>query len=170
MKTHILHGLGKTAGTILLGLLLSLTACSGKTNFESFTVASTDPNSEGGGDNPPPEDGNPENPPAFTYVPLLWEASRAGSSSWSAFLHGMIKNELKDMINAANDITRFCPNFEALSENQEINTWGMLFSAIVKYESAFNPLSRMQETTMGTDPVTGLPVYSEGLLQLPLSP
>lgn len=70
------------------------------------------------------------------------------------------------MINAADDITRFCPAFNSLNENQKVNTWGMIFSAITKYESGFNPLSRYQESTMGMDPITGQPVYSEGLLQL----
>lgn len=47
-----------------------------------------------------------------------------------------------------------------------MNLWTEVISQIALYESAWKPTSRMQETTMGTDPVTGKPVWSEGLLQL----
>jgi hypothetical protein len=41
-----------------------------------------------------------------------------------------------------------------------------LISAVAKYESNFKATTRFKEPGMGTDPVTGAPVYSEGLLQL----
>jgi hypothetical protein len=61
---------------------------------------------------------------------------------------------------------RFCPKYYSLTGEQKMNAVGMLISAIVKYESNFDPLMRYREATMGSDPVTGQPVYSEGLLQL----
>jgi len=44
--------------------------------------------------------------------------------------------------------------------------WVELIKWISFYESSWSPLTRYNESTMGTDPITGLPVYSEGLLQL----
>ncbi len=105
-------------------------------------------------------------PTSYKPVALLWEATRTEGASWSRFLKDLFSSTLKDTINAADDMIRFCPNFNSLNDDQKINTWGMLISGVAKYESAYDPLSRMQETTMGTDPVTNLPVYSEGLLQL----
>lgn len=60
----------------------------------------------------------------------------------------------------------FCPKYQSLDNNQRANVWAALFSGVAKYESAYSPTSRYQETTMGTDPITQQPVWSEGLLQL----
>lgn len=113
--------------------------------------------------NPPQTE--PEKP--YSFHPLLWEASRAEGKDWSAFLHNLIEKELaNDLLGGSEDVETFCPRYHTLNNKQRVNFWGLLISAMTKYESAFNPLSRMQETTMGTDPVTKQPVYSEGLLQL----
>lgn len=70
------------------------------------------------------------------------------------------------MVAGTEDVESFCPTYYTLSYDQRVNFWAYLISAMTKYESAFNPLSRYKETTMGTDPITGQAVYSEGLLQL----
>ncbi len=117
---------------------------------------------------PPTVPGAPGVPPVDEYKPvaLLWEKVNSQSIKWSLFVQSMFKGIVKDTVNAADDMVRFCPKFKSLNENQKVNVWGMLISAIVKYESNFDPTTRMKETTMGTDPVTGLDVYSEGLMQL----
>lgn len=101
------------------------------------------------------------------YHPLLWEAVRKDGPAWSAHLHKVIEDELAtDLLPGSSDVEIFCPRYHTLNNHQRINFWGMLISAITKYESGFNPLSRYHESSMGTDPVTQKPVYSEGLLQL----
>ena len=44
--------------------------------------------------------------------------------------------------------------------------WAELISAVAFHESGWKPTSRMKEPGLGTDPVTGQTVWSEGLLQL----
>jgi hypothetical protein len=100
------------------------------------------------------------------YESLVWEAaSRSQAPSWSQFVFTLIAGDAKALL-AASDWNQFCPNYANLSQQQKINAAGQLIAAMTKYESGFSPVSRYQESTMGTDPVTGLPVYSEGLLQL----
>lgn len=115
----------------------------------------------GGGSHETPATTPPER------VSLLWEKSRKDGLAWSEFTFDLIENDLAlDLLPGADDITDFCPRYHSLDNDKRINVWAMLISAMTKYESGFNPLSRMREATMGTDPVTKLPVHSEGLLQL----
>jgi len=110
---------------------------------------------------PPP----PQNPQS--YEPLLWDTARSEGSRWTRFTLDLIGNDLDQyLLPGTEDVTDFCPRYYSMSRDQKIHFWGLLISAMTKYESGFNPLSRMKETTLGTDSVTGLPVYSEGLLQL----
>jgi len=104
--------------------------------------------------------------PGYTPHPLLWETQKAESKQWSEHVYNLIQQQAPDLIQGAEDITTFCPRYYSLTTNERINFWGLLISGIVKFESDFDPTSRMHETTMGTDPVTGKPVFSEGLMQL----
>ncbi len=115
--------------------------------------------SDGNGTTPPPDETN------FEFEPLLWENAKAGTKPWSTFVFGLIQSEAQDLL-TAKDMTRFCRTYSSLSNLQKVNVAGQLIAAMTKYESSFNPLSRFHESTMGTDPITGQPVYSEGLLQL----
>ena len=63
-------------------------------------------------------------------------------------------------------MTIFRSDYDSLSRTQKINVWGELISAICYYESGWNPTSRMVETRMSTDAITGNQVASEGLMQL----
>jgi hypothetical protein len=104
--------------------------------------------------------------PTASFETLAWEAaSRPQAKQWSAYIFNLINGEAKDLL-AAQDFAQFCPRYATLTRNQKINAAGQLIAAMAKFESGFNPLSRYHESTMGTDPVTGLAVYSEGLLQL----
>jgi hypothetical protein len=121
-----------------------------------------------------PDDGaattptTPETPVSeYKMVPLVWEStSYPERKQWSAYLQKLILEEWHSLLPGASDMTLFCPTYNKLDDNQRANVWAQLFAAVTKYESAYSPVSRMQETTMGTDPVTGKAVYSEGLLQL----
>lgn len=66
----------------------------------------------------------------------------------------------------ASDVTKFCPKYHSLNDDQKIKAFSEIISGIILHESGYNPLSRMVETTMGIDPITGMQVASEGLLQL----
>lgn len=161
----------------VITLCLALTACKtdGTTIGDSVDqsqgvddpTAPTNPGTtDPGTTNPDPE---PEIPPVTGYQveALSWESSsQPQRRQWSLYLQDIILNKWNTLLQGADDITTFCPRYYSLDNNQRANTWAALFSAVAKYESAYSPTSRMHETTMGTDPVTGKPVYSEGLLQL----
>jgi len=109
---------------------------------------------------PPPDEETP-----FQFEALMWEKAKPGTKPWSTFTFDLLQTVATDIVKAQ-DMSRFCKKYSFLNDKQKINVAGQLIAAIVKYESGFNPLSRFAETTMGIDPITGKPVYSEGLLQL----
>ncbi len=115
----------------------------------------------------PSHDGGGTATTLFKPEPLLWEAHQKDGLLWSSFAYQIIGNDVADVLLPGSiDIKDFCSNYDSLSDSARVNFWAFLISAVAKYESGFDPLSRMVESTMGTDPITGLPVYSEGLLQL----
>lgn len=113
-----------------------------------------------------PEVEDPPPPPYVSYVPLSWETSRNPErADWSLHALKEIDRHI-DQFDLAKDATRFCPRYNELGRSERVNFWGQLIASISYYESAWNPSTRYHESTMGTDPVTKQPVYSEGLLQL----
>lgn len=175
----IRNGCLKTGFAIAFALMLS--AC-GRASLDSVpTVATGGPGADAGNGSQDVGDGGtivkpPVTPPAtptpkppstaVKMEPLSWESSRSDAKNWSTYVYQVIREEAFTDLHKARDIETFCPKYDSLNEDQQINVWGALFSGVAKYESAYSPTSRMQETTMGTDPVTNKPVYSEGLLQL----
>ncbi|WP_255490201.1 murein L,D-transpeptidase catalytic domain family protein [Bdellovibrio sp. KM01] len=110
---------------------------------------------------------SPTPAPGYTMAPLAWESSaHPERKQWSQYLQTLVLGEWSSLLKGASDMKNFCPKYSSLNDNQKANAWAQLFVAVARYESAYNPLSRMHETTMGTDAVTKKPVYSEGLLQL----
>lgn len=99
------------------------------------------------------------------YKPLSWERTDPSRASWSKFVFQTIDKLFDSSFSLCQDITTFRRNYDQLNRTQKINVWGELISAISKFESGWNPTSRMVED-MGKDPVTGNQVASEGLLQL----
>ncbi len=105
-------------------------------------------------------------PHVVEFAPL-WEAARgAEGRRWTLYTYDMLQTYGQSLIAGAGDMPNFCPSYQRLTDNQKINVWAYLISAVAKYESNFDPTSRYHESTMGNDGVTGQPVYSEGLLQL----
>ena len=96
----------------------------------------------------------------------LWESVNAGSRDWTLYAYGVVDTLGPALVAGSEDMNLFCPNYSNLTRNEKLNFWVYLASAVAKYESNENPLDRFKESTMGTDPVTGQPVWSEGLLQL----
>ncbi len=103
--------------------------------------------------------------PPLVWLPLSWESKKPAYASWSNYSFQVIDKFGASIVNESQDITRFCPKYNNLTRIQKINVIGQIISEMTKWESGFNPLSRMAED-LGTDPVTGKQVHSEGLLQL----
>ena len=107
-------------------------------------------------------------PPASSgkYEALAWEtSSKPERKNWSNYIFQVVDAEYQ-RLNRAADISFFCPRYNSLSIEHRVNAWGKLIVGMAYYESGWSPTSRMTETTMGTDPITGKQVSSEGLLQL----
>ena len=123
---------------------------------------------KGGTERPQPQPLPQPTPPSpYEMSALSWESSsKPERKEWSQHLMKLVMEDWSSLLEGSDDIKQFCPRYSSLSDLQRANVWAQLFVAMARYESAYNPLSRMHETTMGTDPVTKKPVYSEGLLQL----
>lgn len=104
-----------------------------------------------------------------TFEPLAWEKKSAKNKEWSKMVYSIIHHEEPQILGekVADDIEDFCPKYNTLNNNQRLNFWGQLFAAIALPESSWNPIDRFTEKKFKyKDSVTGLPVVSEGLLQL----
>lgn len=169
------------ATTIIFFLVLSM-GCAKSGQFPKITTdnssqssGSEDPGTGASPTNPTEEPATPAQPtapsepptPLYKMQPLAWESAKSPERTmWSQHLQQIILEDWNTLLPGADDITDFCPRYNTLDNNQRANVWAQLFVAVAKYESGYSPTSRMHETTMGTDPVTSKPVYSEGLLQL----
>lgn len=100
------------------------------------------------------------------YASLSWEKTDNRRAEWSKYVFETVERLFDSSFSQCTDMTIFRSDYNTLSRQQKINVWGELISAICYYESGWNPTSRMVETTMDKDPVTGNQVASEGLLQL----
>lgn len=167
VPTHAILKANIFAAAALVLLVLSM----GCAEYGQFPVMSpSEMNLRTGINDPfvplPPDNSDPSSP-SYKMVPLAWETSEHPERTlWSQYLQKIILQDWNSLLTGANDITNFCPSYENLDNNQKTNVWAQLFVAVTKYESNYDPTSRMQEPSMGTDPVTGKSVYSEGLLQL----
>lgn len=115
----------------------------------------------------PPQPAPPPTPPDEQVLgAVAWDNPKKNSRDWSLHVYQMILDKKLSLLRGANDIATFCPQFNILSEEQRAYFWTAFVAAFAYYESGWDPTARMVETTMGTDPVTGKQVASEGLLQL----
>lgn len=109
---------------------------------------------------PPPSGHRPE-------VAALWdEPQPVEGPKWTQHVFDKVEQYAPVLVEGPSDVTSFCPDYHTLTLNQKISFWAYFFSAVAKFESAFKPTTRFKETGLGTDSITGEPVYSEGLLQL----
>lgn len=77
--------------------------------------------------------------------------------AWSEYLY----NEMLGLLptyDKAKDATKFCTNYNKLSDSQKAHMWSEMWVWVAYYESGWNPKTKYFEKTMG--------YYSEGLLQL----
>lgn len=84
---------------------------------------------------------------------------------WDVHLRKKVDLHWPDL-SLGKDMSKLCPNYDKLDVTLKKKVVSDLFIFVMYFESSWNPLSRYRETTMGTDPVTGRPVYSEGLFQM----
>lgn len=158
--------------TFVSGLFSFLTACQGAGSFDvSRTLGGTVlGNASSSISNPvaiPVPAPTPEAVPVAKDYPLLWEAARTDAKPWTTWAYHVIETEVAaDLLPGTDDIEDFCPKYASLTNHQRANFWGLLVSAMTKYESGYDPLSRMAEPSLGKDSVTGLTIESEGLLQV----
>ncbi len=164
-----------------LSLGLSLVACGPVGLEDGFKVATQNASLSPAGENvnqtpPPVTPPLPSIQPTPTPAPKssfvteatpLWEKARpADGEDWTRDAFSIVNTYGDVLLKGASDITKFCPKYSFLTHNQKLNFWVYLVSAMIKYESNFKPTCRFLEWPLGKDSVTGLPVYSEGLLQL----
>lgn len=98
---------------------------------------------------------------------LMWENEHPEGRYWSSLVYRMVSSPTAAaLMDGSEDVEDFCPAFQSLNQNQKINFWGFLISALAKQESGFQPLARAADRERQTDPVTGRPMYREGLLQI----
>lgn len=152
-----LFAIGKTS-VIILAALMTI-SCSQGAGFKPSSSNETAQSEKPRPTPRPPSESDKE-------VPLLWEIKKPETRAWTLHVYSLIQDYGADLMQGASDVESFCPMYYRLNTERRINFWAYLVSAMVKYESNFNPVARMHETTMGTDPITGQPVYSEGLMQL----
>jgi hypothetical protein len=105
------------------------------------------------------------NTSAFAETKLSWEVKDQKNKEWTDITLAAIEKHY-DVLNSAKDIVLFCPDYNRLDKDQRIIVWGEFISSVSFYESAWNAKCQYTETHLGIDKVTGLPVVSEGLLQL----
>ena len=166
------------AWTMVVAAVFMTAGCGPTSGFATKPGFADDRNSAGEGDptvpgppyQPPPQQPGPDHPSEPQYkvesAPIWESASRPQARNWTLHAFAIVDKYGQALVRGSSDIKDFCPEYFTLTRNQKLNFWVSLIAAMTKYESSFNPTTRMHETTMGTDPITKLPVHSEGLLQL----
>jgi hypothetical protein len=98
----------------------------------------------------------PSETPNSSVPVLSWDNSVR--KDWSKYVYELLKGELFDVYNSAQDNERLCPKFKSLTKEQKAHVWSEFWVQVAYHESGWNPKSKYFEKTMG--------YYSEGLLQL----
>jgi hypothetical protein len=115
---------------------------------------------------PPTATPVPTPPPQTSDFKALWSGRHPDAVNWNGYVDEGIERYGQALLKGPADVEDFCPMYHRVGSREQLNFWIQLFAGITKYESNFDPTMRYTESTMGTDPVTGEQVRSEGLLQL----
>jgi hypothetical protein len=97
-----------------------------------------------------PEPVEPVKPVEPVAVSLPWD-----KPEWSKFLVEQIGKRAVDFDKG--DMPKYCPKYKSLSAGDKANVWAVLFVAIAKRESSYNPKASMVESDGSV---------SQGLFQL----
>lgn len=98
--------------------------------------------------------------PPQAYPQLAWN-----NESWDKTLIDNLKEKF-NKIDQAKDLESLYPGYSKLTYEQRIKVLAELLVQLAKYESNWKNDCYYIESTMGTDPITGRQVASEGLFQL----
>jgi soluble lytic murein transglycosylase-like protein len=131
--------------TFILALLLLAPGCAPALPPETSRPPAT---------SPPQKINSPARPPQA--IPLAWEIGHPERRAWSDELRRAVAASLP-ALEQATDVSRFAPNYTALSPSRRIEVWAALFVAIARFESGYDPHNVYREP-FGQDSV--------GLLQL----
>lgn len=116
----------------------------------------------------PPETTEPTKPPVESseMYKLQWEVDPINTSRapWTKKVDELVEKNFSKF--EKGDWKNICPAWDELSRQSKRRVIGVNIVATILYESGYNPTTWMTETTMGKDPVTGVQVKSEGLMQL----
>lgn len=101
---------------------------------------------------------------APSAIKLSWE-STPSRSAWSKTLMEIINQEW-GRIEQASDMNIFCPKYYGLSEETKKIAFAEVIVWTSFYESTWNQIAWMTESSMGIDAITKRQVRSEGLMQM----
>ena len=90
--------------------------------------------------------------PITDGLPLEWEHKHPERKPWSQYSYSVI-NAYFNLLNEADDMTDFCPNYDKLTYNQKVQAWAQIFVGISHWESSWNPTEATLEGD-GDDDVT----------------
>lgn len=113
----------------------------------------------------PSEPSQPSQPSSVEFK-ALWSGKHSDANNWTLHAIDAIERYGDNLLKGSSDMDDFCPMYDRLGHREQVYFWVELVAAMAKFESGFKPTTRYTESTMGTDPITGKQVVSEGLLQL----
>lgn len=124
----------------------------------------------------PPEVKTEEQPPAqqAQLTPQAQTNLEKGNHTWDpSWDQYVVDTVTDDMISenqlpkaAKADLTKLCPEFFKIPDDQRKMFWAYFFQAVAVPESGLDTTAGYTETTMGKDPITKQKIKSEGLFQL----
>lgn len=99
----------------------------------------------------------------FTAEPLNWEMTgKPERLEWSKYLLKTIKEDYWTQFSKLKDGTRFCSNYDSMSQDQKINVIANVIASASYYESGWNPKSSSVDVGKKENRDT----YSVGLMQV----
>ena len=105
-------------------------------------------------------------------TPIDVKKGDLGEKVWNPAWDLMVEKAIPPAILSpavSHDVARFCPRFSSMNDTDKRVFWAYFFQALAGAEAGLNPRTRVRHTQPGAakiDKVTGVPVRSEGLLQL----
>lgn len=101
-----------------------------------------------------------------SLTPATWEKRIDEGRKLTIFTYDIIDKFGVELLKGTQDMTQFCPRFPTLSRREKISFWIYLNSLIAQYASGLNTTLRTIGPANTKDPVTGLQLYHEGLMQV----
>jgi hypothetical protein len=138
----------------------------------SSTAAPAPPSSPPAPPSSVPPAASPKATKPATATPIDIKKAELGEQHlWNPDWDLIVENALPPSLltsQVPHDVRRFCPRFYRMSDPDKRAFWAYFFQALAGAEAGLNPTSHVRHVgaLIARDPVTHLPVHSEGLLQL----